>query len=241
MTQKVGAVSADAIAQIADTTFWVGSSPQGGLSAFMFDGAISRISTPEIDSILILAGASNVSLSTLRFYGRSFVLIKASYVTLVYCIEEKQWSEWVSTTSPWYKCAGVSLGGTMVNYSISNVLTDGVVYTMNPAALVYTDAGQAYTATMQLDAMDLGTSNRKFWESLTIIGDVQDSSSAIELAYSDDDWQTTVSVGNLDLSENLPMATRLGSSRRRSWMLNHSAATPMRIKLLEGRATIGTS
>lgn len=240
MTQKVGSVSADAISQIADVTFWVGSSPQGGLSVFQYDGAISRISTPEIDTILILAGANNISTTTLRFYGRSFVLVKAAAVTLVYCIEEKQWSEWASGPSPWFKCVGISLGGSLINYSISNVLTTGIVYAMNPSSMIFTDAGSGYTAMMQLDSMDLGTANRKFWERITIVADVQDSTSEIELAYSDDDYQSTQVWGNLDLSENLPTAHRLGSSKRRAWILNHSANTPMRIKLVEGRASIGT-
>lgn len=241
MTQRVGAVSYDAIAQIADTTFWCGSSPQGGLSIFQYDGQISRLSTPEVDSVLILAGASNITLTTIRFYGRSFVIVKASNVTMVYCMEEKQWSEWSSSVAPWYKVVGVSIGGTMTNYSISKTLTTGYVYSMSPASLTFKDAGQGYTALMQLEPNDLGTSNRKFWESLRIVGDIQTSTSPIELSYSDDDYVTTKTWGTLDLSENLPIARRLGSSRRRAWILNHSADTPMRIKLLEGQATIGNS
>lgn len=241
MTQKVGCVGADAVAQIADTTFWVGSSPQGGLSVFQYDGGIGRISTPEIDSILILAGASNITLTTIRFYGRSFVVVKASAVALVYCIEEKQWSEWTSSTAPWWKIVGTSVGGTMVNYCISNTLTSGIVYSMNQAAIVYSDAGASYTATMQLDSNDLGTTNRKFWESLRIVADIQSTASPIELSYSDDDYVTTTVWGNLDLANNLPVARRLGSSRRRAWILNHSSDTAMRIRMLEGEATIGTS
>ena len=241
MTQKVGCVSADAIAQIADTTFWCGSSPQGGLSVFQFDGAIGRISTPEIDAILILAGASNISLTTIRVYGRSFVIVKASTVALAYCIEEKMWHEWSSSTAPWYKIVGVSKGTTMVNYCISNVLTTGIVYSMNPSAFVFTDAGVAYTALMQLDNMDLGTSNRKCWEEVRIIGDQQSASSPIQLSYTDDDYQSYTVWGTLDMSQALPRATRLGSSRRRAWVLQHSDNSPMRIRMIEGRASIAAA
>jgi hypothetical protein len=241
MTQKVGCVSATAIAQIADTTFWCGSSPQGGLSVFQFDTAIGRISTPEIDQILVLAGASNISLTTIRFYGRSFVIVKASTVALCYCIEEKMWHEWNSSTAPWYKIVGISKGSTMVNFCISNTLPSGIVYSMNPSALVFTDAGAAYTALMQLDNMELGTANRKFWEELRIIGDQQSASSPIQLSYSDDDYQTFTTWGTLDMADPMPRATRLGSSRRRAWVLQHSDNSPMRIRLLEGRAEIGAS
>lgn len=241
MTQKVGCISAKAIAQIADTTFWCGSSPQGGLSIFQYDSGISRISTPEIDAILILVGTENITLSSIRFYGRSFVVVKIGASALVYCIEEKQWSEWTSSTSPWYKIVGASIGGTLVNYCISNTLTTGIVYSMNPASLVYSDAGAGYTATMQLDSLDLGTRNRKSWESLAIIADIQSVTSPIEIAYSDDDYETTTVWGNLDLMNNMPIARRLGSSRRRAWILNHAADTAMRIRTLEGMVTIGNS
>ena len=240
MTLKVGAVSADAIAQISDTTFFVGSTPQGGISLFQFDGSLSRISTPEIDSIMILAGASNISVTTIRFYGRSFVLVKAGPTTLVYCVEEKFWHEWNTTTPLWYKCAGVSVGGTMVNYAISNVSTSGKVFLMNQASLVFTDNGDAYTARIQLPPMDLGTKKRKFWTDVELVCDQETSASTITLAYSDTDYQGYVTVGTGDLSDERVRWTRLGSSRKRAWVLTHAAATPMRIEAMEGNVTIGT-
>ncbi len=241
MTVKVGAVSADAIARIADTIFWAGSAPEGGLSVFQYDGALGRISTPEIDAALILAGASNISLTTIRFYGLSFVLCRAGPLTYVYCIEEKLWHEWSSTTPLWYKCAAVPSGGTMVNYAVSNVSTSGNVYLMNHASLIFTDDTLAYTARIQVPVMDMGTNKKKFWNSLELIGDTEISASAITLSYSDDDFQTYTTVGNGDLSSGRVRFTRLGSSRRRGWVWTHSAATPMRLEAMEGNVTIGTS
>ena len=242
MTVKVGAVSADAIARIADTIFWAGSAPEGGLSVFQYDGSLSRISPPEIDSALILAGASNISLTTIRFYGLSFVLVKAGPLTYVYCVEEKMWHEWSSTTPLWYKCAAVPSGGTMVNYAVSNVSTSGKVFLMNHASLVFTDNSAAYTARIQLPVMDLGTNKRKFWHDIELVGDRETSTSAITLSYSDDDFQTYTTVSPTgDLSASRVRWTRLGSSRRRGWVWTHAAATPMRLEAAEGNVTIGTS
>ena len=242
MTVKVGAVSADAIARIADTIFWAGSTPEGGLSVFQYDGNLSRISTPEIDSALLLAGASNISLTTIRFYGLSFVPVRAGPLTYVYCVEEKMWHEWSSTTPLWHKCAAQSAGGTMVNYAVSRTSTSGRVFLMNQASLVFTDNAAAYTARIQLPIMDLGTRKMKFWHDLELVGDEETSASAITLSYSDTDFQdyTTVSP-NGDLSDSRVRWTRLGSSRRRGWVLTHAANTPMRLEALEGTATIGTS
>ena len=239
MTQKVGCVDDDAITQIADTVWWCGSTPQGGLSIFQWDGALSRVSTPEIDSILILAGASNISLSALRFFGRSFVLIRAGATTLVYCVEEKMWHEWSTTTRLWFKTAGQSLAGTMVNYAVSNVGTSGSVYLMNHAAHVFQDAGTTYTARVQLPPMDFGTKKTKFFHDVEIVCDEEETSSVVNLLYTDDDYQTYTTHGASDLSNDRVRFTRLGSSRKRGWVITNSSNAPMRLEALEGTVTIG--
>lgn len=241
MTVKIGAISADAITSISDTQFWAGSAPEGGISVFMYDTGISRISTPEIDSILILAGATNITLTSLRFYGRSFVIVRAAAQTLVYCVEEKMWHEWTSTTPLWYKCVGISLGGTMANYAITNKNTSGKVYVMNPAALVFTDDGTTYTARVQRPKLDFGSVKRKFWDNVDVVGDVEDSASDLTISASDDDYDTYTVLGTVDLSTQRPRLTRLGSARRRAWVLTHSANTPMRLEALELTVRQGTS
>lgn len=238
-TVKVGAIAAKAITQIADTTFWAGSTPQGGISVFQYDGGISRISVPEIDTNLILAGASNISLTSLRIYGRSMVLVKAGASTYVYVIEEKSWHEWTSTTPLWVNCVGVSLGGTMVNYSVSDVSTSGKVYVMNPSLLVFTDDGTTYTARIQLPKMDMGTMYRKFYRMVDVVGDVEESTSTLTVSYSDDDYQNYTVAGTVDLSSDTRSLFRLGSSNRRAWVLTHSANTPMRLESLEIDVRVG--
>lgn len=241
MTLRIGAVSADAIAQISDTTFWCGSTPQGGLSIFQYDGNVSRISTPEIDANLVLSGAGSVSLTTIRFYGRSFVLVVAGSLTFAYCVEEKFWHEW-SGTPLWFKCAGLStISGSMVNYGISNVDTGGRVFIMNQASPVFRDNSVAYTARIQLPTQDFGTRKMKFWHDVEIVGDEEETSSVITLIYTDDDYQNEVTHGASDLSNDRVRFTRLGASRRRAFILTHSAAAAFRLEALEGNVTIGAS
>jgi hypothetical protein len=242
MTLRIGATSADAIAQISDTTFWCGSTPQGGLSIFQFDGNVQRITTPEIDASLVLAGASAITLTSIRFYGRSFVLVRAGSLTYAYCVEEKMWHEWSTTTPLWYKCAGLStISGSMVNYSISNVSTDGKVYIQNQASPVFTDDSVAYTSRIQLPLLDLGTKRMKFWHDIEIVGDEEETSSTISLLYTDDDYQNYVTHGTGDLSNDRVRFHRLGASRRRGWVLSHSANAPFRLEALEGNVTIGST
>src|SRR5258708_30566852 len=97
MTQKVGCVSADAITQLDNAVYWVGSSAQSGYSVYQYDATVKRISTPEIEAILIIAGAGSTSLSSLKFYGRSFVIVTAGSVTFVYRLQGQAWPECRST------------------------------------------------------------------------------------------------------------------------------------------------
>lgn len=127
----------------------------------------------------------------------------------------------------------------MVNYSVSDQSLGGKVYIQNNAQLVFTDDGTTYSASIRTDPIDFGTRNRKFWEEVEVIGDLQESASAIAISYSDDDYQSWTTVSGLDLSSDRTRALRLGSSRRRAWGITHSADTPMRVEALELRYSDG--
>lgn len=243
MTMKVGAVSWDAIATLSDNVFWAGGTPQGGISIFQFDGSVSRISSPEQDVPLGLAGPSNISLTTLRVYGRSMVLVKANTRLFVYVIEDKRWHEWTASTPLFYKCAGVQLGSQILTYSISNQDTGGKVFVVDPASLVFTDNGSAFTATIQSRADDYGSPNRKFFGEFRVEADVEPTTSTLTVAYSDDDFGTWNTAGTIDLSSQSKL-TRLGATRpeygnKRAWKMSHSANTAFRIAKAQGQFSVG--
>jgi len=229
MTAKVGAISYEAITQISDVVFWAGSTPQGGISIFQFDGGIKRISTPEIELHLAVVNFSSISLTSIRMQGRSFVLVRAYSQTYVYCIESDTWHEWSSTTPLWHKCAGTSVGASQLNYAISHTSTSGKVYIMDMNSYVFTDDGYSYTASIQGPSDDMGTRRKKFFSELEIDADKETSTSTLTISYSDDDYQNTYTWGSVDLSDNRPRATRLGSATRRAWIFTHSSNTPMRL------------
>jgi hypothetical protein len=110
---------------------------------------------------------------------------------------------------------------------------------MNNASFVFTDDGNSYTALAQPHSDNHGTTKKKFYSEIEIIGDTETESSPITLMYSDDDYQTYTTWGTLDLSNGRPRATRLGASHNRAWALTHSANTPMRIEYLQGMMEIG--
>ncbi len=241
-TVKVGAVSSDAIATLSDNVFWCGSTDKGGLSIFQYDGTLSRISSPEIDNQLNLVGPSNVSLTTERYYGRSWVLVKANASTYVYCLEDKTWHEDSSTTPLWYKSAGLSAGAQILTYSISNVSTSGSVYIINPANLVFQDAGAAYTASIQSANDDQDSPYTKDWTYLAAMADIEPTTSTLNVYYSDDDYVTWTLAGTMDLSQAKQYLTALGSSpRQRAWKITHADNAAFRISRLMGEVKIGTT
>jgi hypothetical protein len=233
LSRLIGGISADAITRLRDTIYFVGSTEGANLALYAYNGGqVDQVSTPEIEAALGIAGPANISTTTLGFYGRHFVVVNASTSTFAYCVEEKIWHEW---TGPqlWYKAAGVQSGSAIVNYSISRVSTSGKIFTLNPSAVVYQDNGSTVTATIQTAKWDGGTRKRKTLDSIDIIGDQETSASTLNISWVDDDYQTPTTSRQVDLSEQSPRLTRCGAFRRRSFILSHSANTPMRLEALE--------
>ena len=241
MTIKIGCVHADAVCNVGDTVYWCGSPPEGGISIYAYGSSLQKVSTPEIDSIILLAGASNITLASGVWYGRHFVVVSAGPNSFAYCVEEKAWFEMSSTVNLWYKSSGVSAGSPQVNYWISKSSTSGRIFVINPASLTFQDNGVAYTATIQTSLIGEGN-RRTFWDEIEVIGDQEESTSTLTIAVNDNDYDTasTVVIGTVNLADPRPRLTRCGSAYRRSWILTHATNGPMRIEALAGRRTVGT-
>jgi hypothetical protein len=240
MAKRIGAVSADAITSISDNIFFCGSTPQGGLSIYQYDGEVSRISPPELDAVLLLAGASNIKLTAYRDFGLSFIIVKAGTTQYEYCIEEKFWSVRLSHLG-FCRFAALSTGTSQVSYAVSELVTSGKVYTINPASRVFQDDSQTYTARMQLLAIDPGNGRFVAYEQAEVVADVESSTSALTLVWSDDDYVTYSTGRSLDLSTNVPRTHRLGGTDKpRAFALVHSSNTPMRVSELRLRVDIGS-
>lgn len=232
MAQKVGAVHADAIAPISDSIFWCGSTPQGGLSIFMWDGQLTRVSPSEIDAVLLLAGGSNVKLTSYRDFGLSFVLVKAGTSYYEYCVEEKFWFI-RSSQLGFTRFSALPSGTSQVSYAVSELSTSGKVYTINPASRTWQDDSVSYSALWQLLTIDPADGKHVSYERAEIVADVEASSSPLVLAWSDNDYNSFPYMKTLDLSQNVPIATRLGrTDKPRAFAGTHSANTPMRVEKL---------
>jgi hypothetical protein len=243
-TLKLGAISSDAITAISDYVFWCGGTDKGGLTVYMWDGSLSRISSPEIDFQLVLSGITSISLTSLRVFGKSFILVNTNTTTFVYCIEDQRWHEWQPASySLWYRCSGLSSGSSIITYSISNTSTAGKVYTINQALVSFQDDGNNWTSTIQTMNDDSGSSNSKFYSEFRLDADIESAYSPVTVSYSDDDFQTFTSAGMIDLNNPQPIFRLGGSSKsnwnRRAWRLTHNTDTAFRIRKATYKASVG--
>lgn len=237
-TQLVGAASADAITQLRDTIYFAGTTDGANVGLYSYDaGQLKKVSPSEIDALLAIAGPSNITITTVGFFGRHFIVVIASSSTYVYCVEENNWHEWAGSSPLWYKAAGVQAGSSVLNYSISKISTSGKVYSINPGSIVWRDDSVAYVATIQTTKWDGGTMLRKVMNSLDIVADQETSSSTLNISWSDDDYQTRTMPRTVDLSSATPRLTRCGTFKRRSFYIAHSANTGMRLEALEPTIT----
>lgn len=240
-TKPIGATSADAITMAGEIVYWAGVTNGANVSIYSYNnGQVKVVSTPEINQILTMSGTAGISLTTVGFYGRHFIVVSATSYTFVYCVEEDNWHEW-SGTNLWYKAASVSVDGSVVCYTISRTSTAGRVWVLNPQLLSYQDNGSAFTAILQAPKFDAGTNKRKFYHRIDVIGDRQTATSNLSIQWYDDDYQNLSTARTVDLSGNRPFISRCGASFRRSFYLSHSANTACRLEALEIEAEVGVT
>ena len=238
---KVGAFSQTAICQLEDTVVWVSASDIGGFSVYMLDGYRAvRISDNVIDNKLALAGGSTVYVTGCKIGGKTLFFIVYGTVTLVYCVEDKMWSEWIpgGGTILWHKFTASSASSPSI-YAISRTSTSGKVYRINPIAPVYTDDTNAFTMTVQTSKFDVGNEHRKFLNRLTLVADNDNTAHTVGITWSDDDYTNYSTTRNVDLSSNRKYLTNCGSFRRRSFKITDSTSRPARFEALELDLTEG--
>lgn len=241
LTQNIGCVSADAITKLRDTIYFCGSTEGGNLAVYSYDGGSpNKLSTPEVDAVLEIAGAANINLSIVGYFGRHHLYVNASSSTFVFCIEENGWYEVSGVTALWHKTSGLQAGSSTVTYAISKVSTSGKVHVINPGAIAYADDGFSYAAYVQTTKWDAGNSRRKFINRLDVVGDQQTSSTTLHVAWYDDDYQTRSATRSVDISDERPNLTRCGATRRRAFVLTHTACGA-RLEALELDYEVGNA
>lgn len=241
VVQQVGCASQGSLAHDELQIIWVSNSNTGGYSIMKIEGAsgIDKISTPGIERILRAEGTSISSCigSWLRIAGHTFYTLKliGANRTLVYDVDNHLWLEWQASdgTSAMPFVAYTQYLNTLIGLHA----TDGYIYTLSEST--YQDNGSNFTVLGRFKRLDLDDNTRKFPKRVTLLGDVQSSTTNVSLQYSDDDFVTLSTARTFDMSAADPYQTRFGNFRRRSWQISYAGANPLRLQSLEIKLRLG--
>jgi len=98
---------------------------------------------------------------------------------------------------------------------------------------LYQDNAANFSCVITTGRVDFDTLNKKFMSRLSIIADRPSDGSQLLVQWSDNDYQSYNSGISVELDQDLPSITRLGSFRQRNFKLTHTDNTPFRIEELE--------
>lgn len=232
---------------IGDSVYWIGFNPESGLKALYRLKSLSaeKVSSPTVDKILSASPTTGLALfiaGAFSLDGMTHLMIGITGQSsmLCYCLETNFW--WRFTPGGNLAVSAI-LGGAGGAPEQPRLVTpsNSTIYAFSsPITPFWTDASSTYSMTVQTENMDMGTRKKKYWRSLSVIGDM--TTSTLDVSYSDDDYSSfsasrSISPGVAG-SEQL---TRLGASRRRAWKLTHNTTTACRMRFIDIDYDEGTS
>jgi hypothetical protein len=245
---ELGCANGDSIASFQNVTLWVGTSKELGATVYGISGAApEKVSTPYIDRILNSSNLSDVTSYAIRINGHSFYILTLHdlNVTIVYDLNEKTWYNWTM----W--AIGNTTSGVLGIYAeqyfrpsfftsangVYYVLDDdnGTLYTLSTS--YYNDAGAPIYYRAVTDTLDSGTTKRKFYQRVEIVGDKVPA--IMNIRHSDDDYNTWSSYRSVDLNKQRAQIYQTGSGRRRAWEFLCTDNQPLKLLAVEIDFNIG--
>ena len=245
---EIGCANGDSVVPFEQTVAWIGTSLSNGKGIFLLDGtAPTRISTAYIDRILGNSDMSKVTAYSFKMNGHMFYVCSLHdlNITLVYDFNEKMWNQWTMYA------VGTATSGVTGIYAeqyfrpsyftkVNNdyyLLDDdnGTMYTMSD--LYYTDAGASIYYRAVSDIVDNGTTKRKFYQRLEIVGDKVGA--IMRVRHTGNDYKTWSNYRSVDLSKPRAQIYLGGADRRRAWEFLCTDAVPLRLDSAEIDFKIG--
>jgi hypothetical protein len=233
------------IAQEQNTVYFIGRNLGSGLQVFkMMDFKVEPISTPAIEKYLnSQTTAATWKGNIVTFQGRTFYVLNAG--TRTYMCDIQATTLWTrlaykaQTTFPLNICKMIQdvNGVTTCLFCLDD--NTSTWYKWSPTT--YSDSGTLFTCTIVTDPENFGTSRRKMMYNLFLDCDRPDTTSNIQVSWSDDDYQTFTTPVSVNLNQDLCCIRQLGSFRQRAFKLTYSDSKPFRIIGLEADINKGAS
>ena len=247
-TSEVGCANGDSIVATSNTVLWVGTSKTFGRSVYIMDGVSAiRVSNANIDRHLEADGLSNVTAYCYTVSGHTLYILTLHNTnqTLVYDLTEKMWYTWTqysmqSNDQPNPGTYQESYFRPTFYAEVGNVpyvLDDdtGTLYYFD--VNTYQDNGQSIYCRTVTDIMDNGSTKRKFYGRLEIIGDKV--AATMQIRHSGDDYNTWSSYRTVDLNASRSQVYLSGADRRRAWEFLCTGNVPLRLDSAEVDFRIG--
>ena len=247
-TSEVGCANGDSIVATSNTVLWVGTSKTFGRSVYIMDGVSAvRVSTANIDRHLEADGLSNVTAYCYTIDGHTLYILTLHNTnqTLVYDLTEKMWYTWTqysmqSNDQPNPGTYQESYFRPTFYAEVGNVpyvLDDdtGTLYYFD--VNTYQDNGQSIYCRTVTDIMDNGSTKRKFYGRLEIIGDKV--AATMQIRHTGDDYNSWSSYRTVDLNASRSQIYLSGADRRRAWEFLVTGNVPLRLDAAEVDFRIG--
>ena len=247
-TSEIGCATGDSIVATNNTVLWIGTSKTYGRSVYLMDGtAPVRISTANIDRHIEADGLSDVSAYCYTINGHTLYILTLhnTHQTLVYDLNERMWYTWTqysmqSNDQP-------NPGTYQESYFRPTYYTqlNGVPYVLDDDTATlyyldvntYQDAGQPIYCRTVTDISDNGSTKRKFFGRLEIIGDKV--AGIMQIRHTGDDYNTWSSYRSVNLNAPRAQIYLSGADRRRAWEFLCTSNVPLRLDGAEVDFRIG--
>ena len=231
---QIGCASTYSIDDHERKVFFIGKSSTGTVGVWAIEGfKEQKVSTEAVDRLLQNEGTF-ISLAyayAIRTEGHFFYVIRLyGGRTVVYDVEEQFWHEWSSVNNGIEGNFFGKFATAIGTLPVVQHATNGKIYNVDTTA--YEDATGPIKVLWTSIPVDMENTYRKWFQSLTFVGDQQTSISNLTVKYSDDDYKTWSNGWTINLQERAYIK-RLGSARRRAFKLEHEANTPFRMEALE--------
>jgi len=237
-TNEVGCAAPDSIVSTSNTVLWIGTSKTYGRSVYLMDGVSPiRVSTHNIDKHLAADSLSEVSAYCYTISGHTLYILTLHNTnkTLVYDINEKMWYTWTqwamaSNDQPnpgtYYESYFRPTYYAQVQ-GVPYMLDDDTAEIYELDASVYRDDGEDIYCRTVTDISDNGTTKRKFFGRLEIIGDKV--AGTMRIRHSGDDYNTWSSYRDVNLNASRSQVYLSGADRRRAWEFLCTSNVPLRL------------
>ena len=238
---EMGCVNGDSIASFDNTVLWLGRSKNTGPAIYaLVGGAIQKVSTVYIDRIISNSNMLSMRSLTTTVCGHTFYILTLHdiNVTIVYDLSEQTWTQWTMYTKEnaqsstglyaeeYFRPSFVAGYGTTI-YMLDD--DNGTLYTLSQD--YYSDSGAPIYYRVVTDLVDNGTTKRKFYNRVEIVGDKVGAT--MNIRHTDDDYSTWSNYRTVDLNKPRSQIYQTGAARRRAWEFLCTSNQPLRLDCAE--------